>query len=238
MMLKLNQKLTIILILIIFSVLLNLGCKRRKVADKPPVIPPGYQVYGIDVSHHQNHINWKIVGKQKNINFAFMKATEGVSLLDRKFKANWKGSKSNKIRRGAYHYFRPKISGVEQAKFYLSVVNFEKGDLYPVLDLEEKPYRPITHFYEEIDAWLNTVELATGKKPILYASRKYYTSYLENRYPNHNVWVANYKTLKSPLNGKWKFWQHTELAKIQGIRGKVDHNVFNGSETDLLKLCF
>ena len=228
----------IFLILMFFSVLLNSSCKRRKTSEKPPIIPPGYVVHGIDVSHHQNHIDWKIVGKQKTIKFVFIKATEGISKLDQKFKTNWDDSKSNRIKRGAYHYFRPQVSGFEQAKFYLSVVNFKKGDLYPVLDLEENPDSKKALFYKEVDAWLNTVELATGKKPILYASKKYYTSYLEERYPNHELWVANYKTIKSPLNGKWKFWQHTERAKILGISGRVDQNVFYGSETDLLKLCF
>lgn len=236
MMKQLNQNIAIILIC--FSVLLNSSCKRRKAAEKPPVIPSGYEVHGIDVSHYQNHIDWEIVGNQKGIKFAFMKATEGVSLLDEKFKINWKSSKLNGIKRGAFHYFRPQVSGVEQAKFYLSVVNFEEGDLYPVLDLEEDPNGAFTLFYKEIDAWLKIVESETGKKPILYASRKFYTSYLEERYPKHHLWVANYKTQKNPLNGKWKFWQHTEEARISGILGKVDHNVFNGSETDLLKLCF
>ena len=232
-----KQSIAIILILICFSILSNSSCK-RKASDKNPVIPPGYQVHGIDVSHYQNRIDWEIVSKQKNIKFAFMKATEGISLIDRKFKTNWKGSKSNKIKRGAYHFFRPQFSGYEQAKFYLSVVNFESGDLYPVLDLEVKPKTSLALFYKEIDAWLNTVELATGKKPILYASRKFYTSYLEKRYPEHHLWVANYKTIRNPLKGKWKFWQHTEEAKISGISGRVDHNVFNGSENDLLAMSF
>lgn len=235
---KLNINLGIGLILICFSVLLNSSCKRRNASDKPPVIPAGYQVHGVDVSHYQNYIDWEIVAKQKNIKFAFMKASEGISLEDRKFKTNWKGTKSNKIKRGAYHFFRPQFSGYEQAKFYLSLVNFESGDLYPVLDLEVAPNSSTPHFYKEIDAWLNTVELATGKKPILYASRKFYTSYLEKRYPKHHLWVANYKTLKIPLKGKWKFWQHTEEAKISGISGRVDHNVFNGSENDLLAMSF
>lgn len=232
------QNKVFILILICIPLLLNLSCKRRKTAEKPPAIPPGYEIHGIDVSHYQSHIDWEVVAKDKKVKFVFVKATEGINRLDRKFKTNWEGTKSNKIRRGAYHYFRPQFNGVKQAKFYLSVVNFEKGDLIPVLDLEEDPKGALTPFYKEIDAWLNTVELATGKKPILYTSRKFYISYLKARYPSHHLWVANYKTIKSPLNDRWKFWQYTEEAKISGIKGKVDHNVFNGLEKDLLQLCF
>ncbi|MEZ4982773.1 MAG: GH25 family lysozyme [Saprospiraceae bacterium] len=40
-----------------------------------------YLIHGIDVSHHQSYINWEEVSKN-DIHFAFLKATEGVSLVD------------------------------------------------------------------------------------------------------------------------------------------------------------
>ena len=43
--------------------------------------------------------------------------------------------------------------------------------------------------------------------------------------------------MKHPrFNGQWKFWQHTDVGRIEGIRGKVDMNVYNGSMYDLRKL--
>ena len=38
------------------------------------------------------------------------------------------------------------------------------------------------------------------------------------------------------FNGQWKFWQHTDVGTIDGITGKVDLNVYNGSMYDLQKL--
>ena len=72
-MLKLNRAIT--LILICFSIMLNSSCKRRKATEKEPIIPPGYEVHGIDVSHYQNHIDWEIVGRQKTIKFVFINYT-------------------------------------------------------------------------------------------------------------------------------------------------------------------
>ena len=64
-------------------------------------IPTQYKVHGIDVSHHQGRINWEMVNKMKDkdlsLDFAFIKATEGLSHKDRRFKYNWKNAKSQKI---------------------------------------------------------------------------------------------------------------------------------------------
>jgi lysozyme len=37
-------------------------------------------------------------------------------------------------------------------------------------------------------------------------------------------------------NGKWTFWQHSDVGKVEGVDGFVDVNVFNGSYEDLLEL--
>ena len=36
--------------------------------------------------------------------------------------------------------------------------------------------------------------------------------------------------------GKWKFWQHTHAGRLDGIRGYVDLNIFNGSFYELKRL--
>jgi lysozyme len=104
-------------------------------------IPGKYVVHGIDVSSYQQKINWKKVDsvdyKGIQISFAFIKATEGVTLVDPYFQRNWRESKESGIIRGAYHYFKPKKSGIWQARFFLQTVNVEAGDLPPVVDIEE-----------------------------------------------------------------------------------------------------
>jgi lysozyme len=49
---------------------------------------------GIDVSDSQGKINWGAVGAdERNISFAFCKATEGTTFQAKSFQANWCGVK-------------------------------------------------------------------------------------------------------------------------------------------------
>ena len=43
-----------------------------------------YPVRGVDVSSYQGNIDWAVLSKQ-NISFAFIKATEGSSFVDKYF---------------------------------------------------------------------------------------------------------------------------------------------------------
>lgn len=199
--------------------------------------PAGFELHGIDVSRYQQHIDWEEVRSQNLVSFAFIKATEGDHLEDSYFARNWEQTKIHGIKRGAYHFFRPEVSGREQALLYLSVVDFEKGDFIPVLDVEVLPKGSREEWYKEIDTWLQIVEEETGRKPLIYSSRFFYIDYLEKRYSEHPIWIANYKRSDLPMKD-WHFWQHTETAKLRGIIGSVDHNVFNGTQKELEELCF
>jgi len=95
----------------------------------------GFEVHGIDISHHQSYINWDTVASQP-IDFAFVKATEGETFSDSLFSYNWNEMSRVEIKRGAYHFFRPNISVENQAKNFIDQVDLKEGDLPPVLDVE------------------------------------------------------------------------------------------------------
>ena len=48
----------------------------------------GYTTKGVDVSSYQGDIDWNVLSSQ-GIEFAYIKATEGSSTVDRCFDANW-----------------------------------------------------------------------------------------------------------------------------------------------------
>ena len=50
------------------------------------------EYHGIDVSHHQKQIDWEQVKKDKNIEFVYIKATEGATHLDKQYKYNIKSA--------------------------------------------------------------------------------------------------------------------------------------------------
>lgn len=200
-------------------------------------MPAGYQVHGIDVSHYQGDINWKMLKQthqgQFPIEFIFMKATEGGDYSDRRFVANFDSAKAHGFIRGAYHFYNPKTDANKQADFFINSVKLEPGDLPPVLDIEKKG-RDVKKLQDDLKIWLRKVENHYGVKPIIYASYKFKTRYLNdsvfNSYP---YWIAHYYVDSVRYQGQWKFWQHTDVGTLPGIEEKVDLNVFNGLKSDL-----
>ena len=70
--------------------------------------PEGYSIRGIDISHHQGKINWEKLSKatvnDETVDFIFIKATEGISLLDENFNDNFYQAREYGFLRGAYQY--------------------------------------------------------------------------------------------------------------------------------------
>ena len=88
---------------------------------------PNFEVHGIDVSHYQNRIFWDSV-RAADIQFAFVKATEGATFQDSFFCKNWDEMAENGLKRGAYHYFRPKSGRkVRRRRFNLPCGSSEVG---------------------------------------------------------------------------------------------------------------
>ena len=68
---------------------------------------------------------------------------------------------------------------------------------------------------------LNEIE-KNGYKGMLYGSKNYLEQiWLPN---NHNIWLAHY-TDKTSYEGNYKFWQLTEIGKVDGIDGTVDIDI-------------
>lgn len=204
------------------------------------LVPAGYSIYGIDVSHYQELIDWKKVAKMKingkRINFAFIKATQGTELIDPYLKHNWKHSISNGIKRGVYHYFNPEEDGNMQATFFLQNIELVEGDMSPVVDIEKLNNTDYRIMKIELKKWLVAVQNATNKTPIIYTNPNFYNNYLTGDFDEYPLWVSHYIDADSPSTKRdWQFWQHSEKARINGINGCVDFNVFNGDSTSFAK---
>jgi lysozyme len=195
-------------------------------------MPHGYKVHGIDISHYQGNINWKMLEQTRQgqfpVQFIFMKATEGGDYSDKRFVANFDSAKAHGFIRGAYHFYNPKTDVNKQADFFINSVKLEPGDLPPVLDIEKKG-KDMKKLQADLKLWLRRIENHYGVKPIIYASYKFKNRYLNdsvfNSYP---YWIAHYYVDSVYYKGDWKFWQHTDVGTLPGIKEQVDLNVFNG----------
>ena len=162
-----------------------------------------------------------------------MKATEGSSHNDRKFSSNWKEAKKHGLMRGAYHYFSAHTPGDKQARKFISKVKIEKGDLPPMVDVEEEPKDAVA-FRKELKKFIAEIEKHYGVKPIIYTSYKYKLRYLDApEFDAYPFWIAHYYVDELSYNGEWQFWQHTDYGTVPGIEGSVDLNVFNGTLSEL-----
>ena len=205
--------------------------------------PEGYEIHGIDISHYQGKIDWEQLKnamiKGCPVRFVIIKSTEGSSRLDENFRENFNQARDFGFIRGVYHFWSNKSTAREQAYYFLDQVHLTDGDLPPVLDIEHKPAdKSVEDFQRDVLTWLHIVEDKYHAKPIIYTYYKFKEQYLSAPvFDDYPYWIAHYYVDKVQYKGKWKFWQHTDVGKLPGIKGYVDFNIYNGSYYELKQLC-
>lgn len=208
-------------------------------------VPHGDWRYGIDISHHNGgKIVWDslyvmtdrrgrttrdihIACDIKPVSFVFIKATEGISLVDPDFKKNWKDAGRSGLRRGAYHFFRSSKDGAAQAELFIRTVgDLRFKDLPPVLDIETiHRGGSAKRLNEEALKWLEIIEEHYGKKPVVYAGASFAKDFLGKEITeNYPVWIAHYEK-DTPDFKDWTWWQFTDKAVVKGVPGLVDLSV-------------
>lgn len=223
-----------ILSLLILSAYVSLALFFPLKSEKTPQTTnatDNYPIYGIDVSKHTDRIDWAKV-KAQDIRFAYLKATEGATYLDPKFKEFYQGAKDNGVLVSAYHFFRFEKSGAEQADNFIRNVDISNLDLIPVLDVEEavgyNRTKNVAPVVREIRTFLEIIEEKYGIKMILYSNEQGYNKYIRDYFPNHEIWICALKQQPSIEKG-WLFWQYSHTTKLDGVRYPVDMNIYYGN---------
>lgn len=203
-----------------------------------------YPVRGVDVSHYQGDIDWQVLSRQ-NIQFAYIKATEGSSHTDEKFVSNCEKALETDLKVGAYHFFSFDSPGAAQAEHFLNTVEPFHNLMVPMVDVEfygdkkENPPDP-GQVETELKDYLHKVEQAWGQKPVIYATMEAWELYIRGKFnSSYPLWIRDIwkePQLKSqtgdvPEYG-WTFWQYTNRGRLEGFSGEeafVDLNVFYGT---------
>lgn len=216
------------------------------------------RVYGIDISRYQhgkgrrkypilwNKLRISHLGtlSRKRISgtvnypvaFVFIKSTEGVTIRNPYYANDYRQARQQGIPVGAYHFFSCKTNGAAQARHFLRNTRFRHGDLPPVLDIEpsEAQIRAaggIDALFTQIRSWLHIVRAHTGVRPILYINQSFVNKHLNQASDikrDYAVWIARYGEFKPDV--RLAIWQLCPDGRVNGIRGEVDINVFNGYE--------
>ena len=200
-----------------------------KQADEPASQCKGAK--GIDVSHHQGDIDWVAVSHHSGVEFAYVKATEGVKHTDRHYRRNISGARAVGIKVGAYHFFTSRSSATEQFRHFADVAKTQDMDLIPVVDVEESGMgrwnrRQIA---DSLAVFCRLAKEHYGKAPMIYSSAKFYTDNLSPRFDNHYLFIAAYGSVEPSVPGcNVNIWQYSENGSVKGIGGGVDMDILVG----------
>jgi lysozyme len=188
---------------------------------------------GVDVSSFDGTVNWPQVAAA-GYKFGIARVSDGSSVIDPQFAANWAGMSAAGMIRGAYHTFEPAQDPVAQANLVISKVGVLKaGDLPVTADMEVTGGQSAAVIVANLQTWVSRVQAGTGKAPMIYTSTAFWSSLGEpTAFSNLALWVAQFSvtcpTLPTPWSN-WVFWQNSASGSVPGITGSVDVDEFNGN---------
>lgn len=192
----------------------------------------GHFPQGIDVSHHQGYINWSEVARNKEIQFVYLKASEGANYIDDTYERNLREARRHGLKVGPYHFFRPGVDPNVQFRNMMSVINSRNIDLLPMIDVEVQGGVSMATFHARLEKLLELVTKEFGKRPIIYTGKNFYNKYMHGgRYSRYKFWIAAY-SFEEPMlydDDDYLIWQYTGSGSLHGIRGNVDLNRFVGN---------
>ncbi|MBI4855924.1 MAG: hypothetical protein HY818_04190 [Acetobacterium woodii] len=228
----------IIIVLIIYGVTNTFNQEKR--AD--------HLVKGVDLSAYQGEIDWKLLAEQ-NIDFAFIKATEGKDYVDEQFKTNWEKSQKTELKVGAYHFLSYETTGKEQAANYIKNVTVTDKNLPPVVDLElygiyEANPLPKEQVKVILDEFLKEMESNYGVKPIIYTTQRIFNMYIGTDYKDYKIWIVDLDNSwpdTLPNGEKFTFWQYSHRGMLDGYNGDetfIDMNLYKGTYAEFLEEFF
>lgn len=186
---------------------------------------------GIDVSSNNGPIVWDLVAAA-GISFAWMKATEGATEIDKNFVRHWSGALYAGVQRGAYHFFTATSAPADQAATFLRIYP-GAGELPPVLDLE-RGLRGETPSIRQALTWIEIVRRELGVTPMVYLSPAFAAEALaRGDMPEEigtcDLWLAEWsgaEPARVPWPwSTWRAWQRSSTGRVAGIAGPVDLDV-------------
>ncbi|MWB99833.1 GH25 family lysozyme [Agromyces seonyuensis] len=202
-----------------------------------------YDVRGVDVSSYQGEIDWPVLAAQ-DLDFAWIKATEGSGTIDSRFAANWADARETDLLVGAYHFLSFDSPAETQAANIIATVP-DEGTLPITVDVECYA----DYCTDPADAGqvrgiltplLDLLEAHYGVPPVLYATGDAYERYLAGGYPDNPIWIRDVVAEPTLPDGRaWTVWQYSHRERLDGYDGDepfIDLNVFAGTLDELAAL--
>lgn len=198
------------------------------------------ELQGIDVSHHNGHIDWQKVAKAGK-KFAILKCQyEAMShRIDETFEYNYAEAGKYGLSRGVYIFIASaSMADMEgDAKSLLKHLNGRNLEYGIWIDLEADIVRKRGKAY--IRGLVNTyaqIFRAAGYYTGIYCNRDWYLNVMhDDLKANYDFWIARYPKEDngyynefSSLKPSYKMavaWQYSSKGRVNGIKGNVDLDV-------------
>lgn len=180
---------------------------------------------GIDISSHQDTVDWKKVTADFVIIRAGWSWYEGGMNIDKRFPENAAGAQGASIPWGAYLYAYDRTP---------AAARIAAGRLADLLDSYQLPY-PVAYDFEDnqylstgkaentaiCKAFLETLQ-SRGYYAMLYTYTNFAKNYLDmEALSAYDLWIADY-TGKAGWTGPYGMWQYSGSGTAPGITVPVD----------------
>ena len=192
------------------------------------------EIKGIDVSAWQENINWDTVADY-GMGFAILRITENGNVTDKYFEKNYTECQRHNIPMGVYKYsYAMTVSEIEsEAKKVVAVLAGRKLQFPVWLDLEWNNQRALgSESIHKLAEAFEKIIIAAGYRFGIYCNADWYENVICSHLKKYDFWIARYPasdngTLQERLRPDFGVgWQYSSKAKIPGISGTVDRNVF------------
>ena len=191
---------------------------------------------GIDVSSHQQTIDWQAVA-DSGIEFVIIRVgyrgyESGLLNPDERMQENYEGAKAAGLKVGAY-IFSQAITveeAVEEAQYILEAIKDWEVDMPVVFDWEHKKEGRTLNLDSRIvtDCAIAFCDLVrqAGYEPMVYFNphhaRRFFHLWELEDYP---FWLAYY-TDRMDYSYKVEMWQYTNIGYVPGVETGVDISIY------------
>ncbi len=193
---------------------------------------------GIDISHHNENIDWDKVAAYNNngntINYAMIKvgqtskSASKVAFMDSMFESYINDALSHNIEAGIYFYSKAKTKEQAQAEAEWVIDKIKTYNItMPVaFDYEDDCLNSLSNSTKTdiCKAFTDTIN-AAGYTGVIYSYQYFFKDNLtfSDIETDYRIWAARYSDTKPDFKN-CDMWQFTESGTVDGIKGMVDMN--------------
>lgn len=197
-------------------------------------------VRAIDVSRHQNRIDWHAV-KASGVQAAWIKVggADGGLYKDSRADENLAGAEAAGVPFGTYYFFVPEVGAARRQARHAVECGYGRGKLWPSPDIEINPHglshRQLDQFAADVcDETMRLVH----RESLIYTNAYVGLGNTDAAPAHCPLWIANYGSNRPGTTppsfsprlparwSEWAVWQFNSRTNVPGIVGNtVDQNV-------------